>query len=125
SDAVPANLRGAGFGAFNLVSVVCGTAAAPLVVSLFSQIFDGNLRTAFLIVTPPLYLGALILLRARDHMDRDAARIFQAVAEAVQADQERKAALTAPAPTGVPVRRGPGSADEGDPGGQPDAVPVG
>ena len=33
SDALPANLRGAGFGAFNVVSIVLGAASAPLIVS--------------------------------------------------------------------------------------------
>src|SRR3954469_22549165 len=53
SDAVPANLRGAGFGAFNLCSVVFGQAAAPLIVFGLSGMFNDNLRTAFLIVSPP------------------------------------------------------------------------
>ena len=93
SDAVPANLRGAGFGAFNLVAVIFGTAAAPFVVSLLSQAFGNDLRTAFLISTPPVLVGAYVLLRARDHLDADAGRIFAAVVEAVQAEQDRQAAL--------------------------------
>lgn len=90
SDAVPANLRGAGFGAFNLVSVVFGAAAAPLVVSVLSQSFNDNLRTAFLIITPPVYLGAYILLRAREHLEADAAKIFEAVMNAIQEQQARE-----------------------------------
>lgn len=89
SDAVPANLRGAGFGAFNLVSVVLGGAGAPLIVSLLSEAFDENLRTAFLIVTPPVFFGALLLLRARDHLENDAMKIFQAIATAMQEQQAR------------------------------------
>ena len=92
SDAVPANLRGAGFGAFNLVSVVLGGAGAPLLVSVLSQTFDENLRTAFLIVSPPIFIGALLLLKARDHLDDDSAKIFQAVLTAMQEQQERDAA---------------------------------
>jgi MFS family permease len=91
SDALPANLRGAGFGAFNVVSVVLGAASAPLIVSGLSQIFDNNLRTAFLIVTPPVYLGAFILLRARDHLEQDTAKIFEAIMKAMQEQQEREA----------------------------------
>jgi MFS family permease len=91
SDALPANLRGAGFGAFNVVSVVLGAASAPLIVSALSQIFDNNLRTAFLIVTPPVYLGAFILLRARDHLEGDTAKIFEAIMKAMQEQQEREA----------------------------------
>ena len=89
SDAVPANLRGAGFGAFNLVSVVFGGALAPLIVSVLSQSFGNNLRTAFLIIIPPVYLGAYILLRAREHLEADAAKIFQAVLSAMQEQQAR------------------------------------
>jgi MFS family permease len=91
SDAVPANLRGAGFGAFNLVSVVLGGAGAPLVVSALSQTFDNNLRTAFLLVTPLVYFGAFVLLRAREHLEADAMKIFQAVLEALQEQQTRDA----------------------------------
>jgi MFS family permease len=89
SDAVPANLRGAGFGAFNLVSVVFGSALAPLVVSVLSQSFGDNLRTAFLIISPPVFVGALILLRARDHLEADATKIFEAVLAAMQEQQAR------------------------------------
>jgi MFS family permease len=93
SDAVPANLRGAGFGAFNLASVLFGQAAAPMVVSLLSNAFDDNLRTAFLIVSLPVFLGAYVLFRARDHLDADTAKIFEAVLTAMQAQQELEAEL--------------------------------
>jgi sugar phosphate permease len=92
SDAVPANLRGAGFGAFNLCSVVFGQAAAPLIVFGLSGMFDDNLRTAFLICSPPIFIGGLILLRARDHFEADAAKIFEAVLRAMQEQQEREEA---------------------------------
>lgn len=90
SDAVPANLRGAGFGAFNLVSVVFGQAAAPLIVFALSGMFDDNLRTAFLLVSPPIFIGGLVFLKARDHLDEDAAKIFQAILTAMQEQQERE-----------------------------------
>ena len=89
SDAVPANLRGAGFGAFNLCSVVFGQAAAPLIVFGLSGFFDDNLRTAFLICSPPVFIGALVLLKARDHLEADAAKIFEAILRAIQEQQER------------------------------------
>ena len=92
SDAVPANLRGAGFGAFNLVGVVFGAAAAPFLLPLIADLFEKNFRTAFLVVSPPVFFGAFILLKARDHLDEDAAKIFQAILTAMQEQQERDAA---------------------------------
>ncbi|MCU1449181.1 MAG: hypothetical protein JWP02_1351, partial [Acidimicrobiales bacterium] len=67
TDAVPANLRGAGFGFFNLASILFG-GMAPLVVFGLAQA-TGDLRTAFLICSPPVFIGALVLLRARDHLE--------------------------------------------------------
>ncbi|HEV7763341.1 MAG TPA: hypothetical protein VGO78_30235 [Acidimicrobiales bacterium] len=39
TDALPAHLRGTGFGAFNLVAVIFGQAAAPFVVSAISEAY--------------------------------------------------------------------------------------
>ena len=36
-----------------------------------------------------MYLGAYILLRAREHLEADAAKIFQAVLSAMQEQQAR------------------------------------
>lgn len=105
SDAVPANLRGAGFGAFNLASVVFGQAAAPLVVFALSGAFDDNLRTAFLLCSPPVFVGGFVLLKARNHLDADAAKIFEAILRAMQEQEERALAEHAP---------GPASSVEGD-----------
>jgi len=88
ADAVPAHLRGAGFGAFNLVSIVLGGAAAPLAVGFLADIW--NLRVAFLLVTPPVYVGAYVLYRARDHLDADAAKILEAVMRALQQEQQER-----------------------------------
>jgi MFS family permease len=93
ADAVPAHLRGAGFGAFNLVSILFGAAAAPLIVGFLADWW--NLRIAFLIVSPPVYIGAYLLLRARDHLDADAMKIFEAVVRAMQQEQERADARAA------------------------------
>src|SRR3954447_16086733 len=92
TDALPAHLRGTGFGAFNLVAVVAGQAAAPLVVAGLSSAFDENLRVAFLLVSPLSFLGAAILFRARKFLDEDMQKIMMAVLTAVQEDNERKAA---------------------------------
>ncbi len=87
ADTVPAHLRGAGFGAFNLFSIVLGAAAAPILVGLFADIW--NLRVAFLLASPPVYLGAYVLYRARDHIEEDAGKILEAVLIAVQEEQSR------------------------------------
>jgi MFS family permease len=91
TDAIPAHLRGTGFGAFNLVSVVFGAAAAPLIVGALSSAFDENLRVAFLAVTPLSVVGALILYRARKYLDEDMNKIMMAVLQALQHEQEKAA----------------------------------
>jgi MFS family permease len=83
SDAVPANLRGTGFGAFNMASVVFGSAAAPLVTSGIADQFGGNYRVAFAIAMPIVILGAACLLLARRHIEQDTAKIFAAVVAAM------------------------------------------
>jgi MFS family permease len=93
ADAVPAHLRGAGFGAFNLVSILFGAAAAPLIVGILADVW--NLRVAFLVVSPPVYIGAWILFIARNHLDADAMKIFEAVVRAMQIDEARRAGTTA------------------------------
>src|SRR5260370_41237589 len=87
ADAVPAHLRCAGFGAFNLVSILFGAAAAPLIVGALADVW--NLRIAFLIVSPPVYVGAWILYQAREHLDADARKIVRAVVRPLQQDRGR------------------------------------
>jgi MFS family permease len=88
SDAIPANLRGAGFGAFNLVSVVFGQAIASVVVFAIAGAFGGNFRTALLLVSPPVFIGGLVFLRARNHLEEDAAKIFAAILAAMEAEKQ-------------------------------------
>ncbi|GAC1517715.1 MAG: MFS transporter [Acidimicrobiales bacterium] len=87
TDAVPHNLRGSGFGFFNLASVILGQGIASLVVFPLAGAFGDNYRVAFLILSPPVFIGALILFKARDHLDADAAKIFAAIVAAMQAQQ--------------------------------------
>ncbi len=89
TDALPAHLRGAGFGAFNLIAVIFGQAAAPFIVSFLSSRYDDNLRTAFLLVSPLSFLGAAVLFRARKFLDEDMQKIMMAVLTAMQAERER------------------------------------
>ena len=91
TDAVPAHLRGTGFGAFNLAAVVFGQAAAPFVVGGLSSAFGENLRTALLLVSPISLVGALVLFRARNYLDEDMNKIMMAVLQAMQDEQVRHA----------------------------------
>ena len=84
-DAVPAHLRGAGFAAFALISAIFGAAAAPPLIGALSDIW--NLRVAFLVCMPTIFIGALILLRARKHLDEDVAKVLMAVQRAYQEQQ--------------------------------------
>jgi MFS family permease len=95
TDALPAHLRGTGFGAFNLVAVIAGQAAAPFIVAAISSSFDENLRVAFLIVSPVSFLGAAILFRARKFIDEDMQKIMLAVLTALQEERDRQAELAA------------------------------
>ncbi|MEJ7583077.1 MAG: MFS transporter [Acidimicrobiales bacterium] len=95
TDALPAHLRGAGFGAFNLIAVVFGQAAAPFIVSWLSSRYDDNLRTAFLLVSPLSFLGAAVLFRARKFLDDDMQKIMMAVLRAMQDERDRAAELAA------------------------------
>jgi MFS family permease len=95
SDASPAQVRGAGFGAFALASVVFGSAAAPVVTSAIATQFGNNYRTAFLIILPIAYLGAACLMLARKHIEKDAAKVFEAVVTAMAENQAEEAAYAA------------------------------
>jgi MFS family permease len=97
TDALPAHLRGTGFGAFNLVAVVCGQAMAPFVVSALSSAYDENLRVAFLVVQPLSLVGAALLFRARRYLDEDMQKIMVAVLTAVQDERDRIVADASPA----------------------------
>ena len=91
TDAVPHNLRGSGFGFFNLSSVILGQGIASLVVFPIAGAFGDNFRVAFLILSPPVFIGAWILFKARDHLDADAAKIFEAIITAMQEQQRIEA----------------------------------
>jgi MFS family permease len=91
TDAIPAHLRGAGFGAFNLAAVVGGQAAAPIIVGAISGTFDDNLRVAFLAITPLSIFGSGVLFHARKFLDEDMNKIMMAVLQALQEERDREA----------------------------------
>jgi MFS transporter, Spinster family, sphingosine-1-phosphate transporter len=80
-DAVPAELRGAGFAAFALISAMFGAAAAPIIGAISDAT---NLRVAFLATTPTIFLGAVLLFQARRHLDEDVGKVLMAVQRAYQ-----------------------------------------
>ncbi len=80
SDALPAAIRGTGFAAFNIVSVIAGQAAASVVVFSIAGAFGSNYRTALLVVSPGVAAGALVLWHARLFLDEDVARARSAPA---------------------------------------------
>ncbi len=74
-DVVPANSRGVGTSAFAVVTALFGTALAPAVVGWLSDLTD--LRRAFLLVSPPIAAGTLILWRARFTIVDDAQKMLE------------------------------------------------
>jgi MFS family permease len=92
-DAVPAHLRGAGFAASSLIATLSGAALAPPLLGFISDLT--NLRVAFVICMPPIFIGALILLRARRHLDDDVAKVLMAVQRAYQEQQALEEQRTA------------------------------
>jgi MFS family permease len=89
SDAVPAHIRGTGFGAFNVASIVFGAAAAPVVTAAVATQFGGNYRVAFSLLMPITFVGSFFLLAARRHIEKDTAKIFESIAAAVNEDEAR------------------------------------
>ena len=63
-----------------------------IVTSAIAQQFGDNYRTAFLIILPIAFLGAGCLLLARRHIERDAAKVFEAVVTAMAAQQAEEEA---------------------------------
>ena len=89
-DVTPVQARGVSTSAFALSSTLFGTALAPIVVGVLSDL-TGSLVAAFYIVTPPVVVGSLILRRAKDTIVEDAAAILTSMAEAAAANPDGEA----------------------------------
>jgi MFS family permease len=74
-DVVPPGSRGVGSSAFAVVTAVFGTAFAPAAVGWLSKLT--SLRTAFILVSPPILVGTLILWRARFTIVDDARAMME------------------------------------------------
>ncbi len=77
-DVVPAESRGVGASAFALTSSIFGSALAPPLVGLLSDLT--SLVGAFYISFPPVIVGLLFLLRARRTVEADAAKLLDVLA---------------------------------------------
>jgi MFS family permease len=81
TEVVPAAVRGITFSITGFLSAVA-SALSPLLIGFvadrFKGVYDGevkgNLEAAFLIVTPLVLIGALVLLQGRRHVAADVAR---------------------------------------------------
>jgi MFS family permease len=78
AEVVPAGIRGIAFSVSGFLSAVAG-ALSPLLIGVIADRFDyvvdgevkGDLAKAFLIVTPLVLVGALVLFRGRRYVAAD------------------------------------------------------
>ena len=89
AEVVPAEIRGLTFSVTSFLSALV-SAASPLVIGALADQFDfvtkngqikGNLGNAFLIVTPLVIVGALVVLRGRRYVAQDTLRAAESRAE--------------------------------------------
>lgn len=83
-DVTPAESRGVSASAFALTSTVFGTALAPPLIGLLSDLID-SLVGAFYIVTPPIIVGSFILRKAQHTIVEDAQAIITKMMERQEA----------------------------------------
>jgi len=82
SQVVPPNVRGTAFALSGFLAALA-SAISPLLIGVIADRFpifihgrrEGNIATAFLIVTPLILVGALVVLNGRRHVERDMARV--------------------------------------------------
>ncbi len=82
SEVVQPNIRGSAFALIGFLSAL-SSAISPLLIGVVADAFPitvhghrrGNLATAFLVVTPLIAVGAIIVLNGRRHVEGDIARV--------------------------------------------------
>jgi MFS family permease len=95
AEVVPASIRGLTFSVTSFLSALAA-AASPLLIGAIADQFrftvhghvKGNLADAFLIVTPLVFVGGLVVLRGRRHVEEDRRRAL-ALAVALAAEHQR------------------------------------
>jgi MFS family permease len=89
AEVVPAAIRGLTFSVTTFLSALV-SAASPLLIGFIADQFEfvtksgvvkGNLANAFLIVTPLVFLGGLVVLRGRRHVEEDTTRAIELARE--------------------------------------------
>ena len=84
SEVVPPQIRGIAFSVTGFLSALA-SAGSPLLIGALADRFpirvdgamEGNLAVAFAIVTPLIFLGALVVLNGQRHVERDIANVKQ------------------------------------------------
>jgi MFS family permease len=96
AEVVPAAIRGLTFSVTSFFAMVA-SAASPLLIGAIADQFDyvtpsgavkGNLANAFLIVTPLVLVGGLVVLRGRRHVAADTQHASE-LAQAIAAERAR------------------------------------
>lgn len=85
SEVVQPKVRGTAFALIGFLAALA-SAISPLLIGVIADGFpivihhrhEGNLATAFLIVTPLILLGALVVLNGRRHVEADMQRVQDA-----------------------------------------------
>lgn len=102
-DVVPARSRGVSSSAFALASAVFGTALAPPILGLLSDLT--SLLGAFYIASPPIVIGTLILMRARTTIQQDINQILEALmARQAETEETSQSPPAGEPPEGAPPR---------------------
>ena len=109
AEVVPASIRGLTFSVTSFLAALA-SAASPLLIGAIADQFDydvdgaikGNLSYAFLIVTPLVLIGGLVVLRGRKFVEADTVR---AAALATELAAERRADTTPSDPRATSSRQ--------------------
>jgi MFS family permease len=94
SEVVPATIRGISFSMSGLLGALV-SAVSPILIGTLADQFpihahhklEGNLALAFAIVTPLIFVGAIVVLNGARHVESDIARVDDLAAELAARDR--------------------------------------